>query len=45
MEDIGREVFDEDVRCFLAVYPKIDDSSVHGGEKDAPLNADGNLLS
>ena len=31
-EEIEREVFDDDVRSFLAVHPNVDDSGVYGGE-------------
>ena len=32
MEEIEGEVFDDDVRSFLAVHPNVDDSGVYGGE-------------
>ena len=44
MEAIEREVFDDDVRRFLAVHQSHEDSGVHGGEEDERLDAEGNSL-
>ena len=44
MEGIEREVFDDDVRRFLAVQPNVDESGVHGGDEDERLDAEGNPL-
>ena len=40
-EEIEREVFDDDVRRFLAVHPNVDDYGVHGGEEDEQFYAEG----
>ena len=44
IEEIEQEVFDDDVRRFLAVHPNVDDSGVHRGEEDERLDAEGNPL-
>lgn len=44
VDEIDKEVFDEDCRRFLAVHPEIDNGGVHGGEDDDKLDKNGNVL-